>query len=533
MQIIIINQILNAMKKTLLSLMAIVALSIATLAQTWTTVNSNLDVARGVGQISIGMNNPNAMWAFAVDGTGLIVDSYTKSIDGGATWTKGSFNAGTGLSQLFAIDENVCWALFNTGANQGIYKTTDGGTTWTKKGTAYGSSSFADAMHFFNATDGFAIGDPNGGYYEVYTTSDGGETWTRVAQTNLPNPSDASEYGITGDYCAVGNDVWFGTNEGRVFHSTDKGHTWTASLTSFGNAEVVQPLFADAMNGFAFRSYLDLGLITDLALTSDGGATWTDVLVGGACYGRYFYLVPGTVNTYVASAGLASPDQGISYSYDGGNNWSPITAGGDFQANAWLDVVTGWAGSTTAAKKSTGGMQIYTGDSLLPLAANFEADYTGISLGQSVIFTNLSHGFPTTSTWTFQGGTPPTYAGNTPPAITYSTPGSFDVTLKVFNAYTSNTVTKTGYIYVGGVGISELGANAVSVFPNPVKDIMTVQADKNIKEIYVYNVTGQLLINSTVNAKTITVNTSGLTTGIYTLKAILDNGTINKKIVIQ
>jgi hypothetical protein len=41
------------------------------------------------------------------------------------------------------------------------------------------------------------------------------------------------------------------------------------------------------------------------------------------------------------------------------------------------------------------------------------------------------------------------------------------------------------------------------------------------------------VINQTVNAKTITVNTSGLTTGIYTLKAILDNGTINKKVVIQ
>jgi len=62
---------------------------------------------------------------------------------------------------------------------------------------------------------------------------------------------------------------------------------------------------------------------------------------------------------------------------------------------------------------------------------------------------------------------------------------------------------------------------------------MTVQANSNINVIQVYNAAGQLVINQTVNAKTITVNTSGLTTGIYNLKAILDNGSINKKVVIQ
>jgi len=518
------------MKKTLLSLMAILTFSIATLAQ-WNAVNSNLTVGVGVGQISVGMNNTDALWAYGIDAAGSILDTYTKSTDGGLTWTKGTFNAGTGLSQLFAIDATTCWAVMNTGATQGLYKTTNGGTTWVKKGTAYGSSSFADAMHFFNNLDGWAIGDPVGGYYEIYTTTDGGETWTRVVTGNIPAPT-SGEYGITGDYCAFGDNVWFGTNAGRVFRSVDKGLHWTVALTIFGNTETVAPEFTDALHGIAYRSYLNLGIEPALNITSNGGATWQDLAVGGSMYARYITHIPGT-STYVGSAGLAGTDQGVSFSYDGGQNWWVISTGGDYQATAWLDIATGWAGSTAATKKSTGGMFIYAGDSLQAPAAKFSSPDTLIALGGSATFTNESIGNPTTFLWTFQGGTPGTSALQTPPAITYNTPGSKNVTLAVTSAFGSNTLVKTGYIHVGGVGINELNANAVSVFPNPVKDVMMIQATSNIKEIQIYNAAGQLVINQMVNAKTITVNTSGLKTGIYNLKAILDNGTVNKKVVLQ
>ena len=62
---------------------------------------------------------------------------------------------------------------------------------------------------------------------------------------------------------------------------------------------------------------------------------------------------------------------------------------------------------------------------------------------------------------------------------------------------------------------------------------MTVQANTNIKVINVYNLSGQLVISGNYNAKSVTIKTTGLATGTYTLKATLDNGTVNKKIVIQ
>jgi photosystem II stability/assembly factor-like uncharacterized protein len=336
-------------------------------AQTgWIPANSNLAAGRGIGQISAGMLDNTALWAMPIDATGAIVDGFTKSLDGGVTWFPGTFNAGTGLSQLFAFDGNVCWAVFNTGATQGIYKTTNSGTTWAKQGTAFGASSFADILHFFNENDGLAMGDPIGGYFEIYTTNNGGTSWIRVPSINIPAPV-SGEYGITGNYDAVGDNIWFGTNKGRVYHSVDKGYHWTVALTNFGSAETIQPEFADAMNGLVFRSYLNLGLETAIGVTTDGGVTWTTVNVNGPMYARFINYVPGTAATYVGSASAAGAN-GISYSTDGGYNWAPITEGYDFQATVWFDNATGWAGSIAVADRTTGGMYIYDGPPLEPFA---------------------------------------------------------------------------------------------------------------------------------------------------------------------
>ena len=324
----------------------------------WIDTDSGFSSGKGVGQISIAMNDPSVLWAHAIDNATSILDEFTMSVDSGQTWTAGTFNEGDGLSQLFAINENICWAVFNTGADQGLYKTVDGGATWAKQGTAYGGYSFANVIHFFNDNDGFAQGDPVGGYYELYTTTNGGDSWTRVPEVNIPAPT-TGEYGITGNYCAVGDYIWWGTNKGRIFRSSDKGYTWEVSMTAFGPSETVNAVFADELNGIVYRSYLNMGIEPIINITDNGGVTWSQVSVSGNMYARYFAYVPGTIQTYVGSSSDPT-GSGASYSIDGGYSWITLNSGDPIQSSSWIDTETGWAG--TWATATGGGMLIFDGN---------------------------------------------------------------------------------------------------------------------------------------------------------------------------
>lgn len=90
-----------------------------------------------------------------------------------------------------------------------------------------------------------------------------------------------------------------------------------------------------------------------------------------------------------------------------------------------------------------------------PPIADFSANFTAISAGGSVVFSNLSTYSPTSWNWTFTGGTPASFNGQNPPSITYNTPGTYNVSLTVTNANGTDTETKTGYIIVSPAAVCE------------------------------------------------------------------------------
>jgi PKD repeat protein len=80
--------------------------------------------------------------------------------------------------------------------------------------------------------------------------------------------------------------------------------------------------------------------------------------------------------------------------------------------------------------------------------ADFSVDKSSPMAGESVNFTDLSVGGPTSWSWTFTGATPATSTVQNPTGIVYQTPGTHPVTLKVSNGTSSDLITKPNFISV-------------------------------------------------------------------------------------
>ncbi|MGV6860450.1 MAG: S8 family serine peptidase [Putridiphycobacter sp.] len=432
----------------------------------WYVQNSGFATAsRGITNFSI--VDVNNVWALAYDGSGNgnTVQEFTRTSDGGATWTPGTIDigsTGSGIAMIEAIDANTAYivAYPNAGGDdQGIFKTTDGGATWTKQTSASYSNaaSFSNVVTFWDANTGFCQGDPINGEYELYTTTDGGATWVPVPGADIPDPV-AGEYGYVGQIERVGNHVWYSTNTGRLYHSTDQGYTWTVAqtpLTDFGSA---------TQNGnFSFKD-ANNGMIVDnnanVYKTADGGATWSAVTPVGPVFTSGLCWIEGTDTIFTTG------QNGSSYSTDAGANWIQV----DNEQHTTVEFtnsLVGWSGWFNTSATSGG---IWNWGNLSTLSPDFVGAPFSICEGESVAFTdNTTGGTPTSWNWSFPGGTPSSSTAQNP-TVTYATAGNYDVVLTVDDGNGGISKTITSYITVGGIP-----GTAAGVIGNSAPTIGTVE----------------------------------------------------------
>jgi photosystem II stability/assembly factor-like uncharacterized protein len=370
------------MKKLLLIASFMVAISAQ--AQDYWTEYPTSQPAASTGMRSISIVDANVAWLSNSCGTAscTAIRRYSKTTNGGTVWTTGVVDLGANsanleIANIFGTSDQVAYAsVFPkvAGAVGGVFKTTNGGTTWVRQNTAVyngaDGASFCNVVHFFNANEGFAMGDPSEGSFEIYTTTNGGTNWTRVSAGNIPAAIDVEEYGLTNQYTALGDTIWFGTTFGRIYKSTNKGATWTVSqspILDFGggiNGDQSGDLaFTDQNNGLLQTS--DWFLYN----TTDGGVTWNEVIYGGALRNFGLTEIPGSPNTYISVGEDLDEVRGSSYSTDGGLNWVNINDNPDTEyvqgsVVSFLNDQVGFASgfSTSAA---VGGIYKWNGEPLL------------------------------------------------------------------------------------------------------------------------------------------------------------------------
>lgn len=385
----------------------------------------------------------NVVWAIGYDGSApnRRYNWFSRTTNGGNSWTTGNVYPDTNtyvLANLEGIDANTAWvsAYLKAGSHQGaIHKTTNGGATWinmTAPGMFTNTAAFTDFVTFENSQVGITVGDPVNNVYEIWRTTNGGLSWTPIPAANIPPPSSPNEFAIVDLYYRLGSNIWFGTNEGRIFRSVDGGLNWTVAQAAAPGATITEIAFTSANNGvlYAFNGGMELWN------TTNGGNTWTQITPVPANLGLNDVRgIPGT--NQLVSFGAGAGNNIVSYSNNNGLTWVDYGSQniqyltGDFANN-----ISGWAGSfSDLTNPAVGGVWKYSGAAITTTAQPVSSFAIPLTLC-------LSGPTATISTNNNSTGSPaPTYSWSASPAgVVFSSPTASAPTI-TFNAGNTYTIT--------------------------------------------------------------------------------------------
>jgi photosystem II stability/assembly factor-like uncharacterized protein len=333
------------------------AAAAAAAAPRWTEQSSGVTARfRGISAVS-----DTVVWASGSNGT------IVRTIDGGKTWQTIAPPPDTqklDFRDIDAIDDKTAYVLsIGPGEASRIFKTSDGGQTWAAQFVNRDEKAFFDAMVFWDARRGVAVSDSVDGRFVLLLTIDGGVTWTpapaaglppalpnegafAASGTNLtvpvskaPRVSSRSESSRNASPAAPGGGqhVWLGTGAAataRVLRSSDGGRTWTAATTPLPagpSSGIFSIAFRDARHGVIVGGDYknEAGAVDNVAVTSDGGATWTLVKDKGL---SGFRSVVAYIPRKGSRALVAVGPSGADLSTDDGRSWRPIepAPGGGF-----------------------------------------------------------------------------------------------------------------------------------------------------------------------------------------------------------
>lgn len=82
------------------------------------------------------------------------------------------------------------------------------------------------------------------------------------------------------------------------------------------------------------------------------------------------------------------------------------------------------------------------------------------------------------------------------------------------------------------LGNSDIALDAIALFPNPTRDNLTISSPTSeILTVEILDITGSVIINSTVNARKTSLDLSKQNTAVYFAKITTQNGVVTKKII--
>jgi hypothetical protein len=105
--------------------------------------------------------------------------------------------------------------------------------------------------------------------------------------------------------------------------------------------------------------------------------------------------------------------------------------------------------------------------------------------------------------------------------------------LDLFSIDANNNYWVDDVLFVEGTGsgTDDFSASNFSVYPNPVQDILNIQSTSSVEAIEVYDVLGKLVLSSTPDAISPSINMSALNSGAYLVKVSINGASKTVKII--
>lgn len=223
-------------------------------AQWWKVQTGGLDTnLRGVSAVyapdAKGVPVP-VVWASGSNGVIL------RSLDAGQTWQRLHVGDGDALDfrGIVAFNATTAYVMSSgEGEKSRIYKTTDGGETWKLQYTGERKEFFLDALSCDSENECVALSDPVDGKFLLLHTTDG-EDWRPLSNDAMPAALPGEGAFAASNSCLVISDdeIFFGTGgarAARVFHSGDRGRTWSVAETPIARGNATSGIFSLAHGG--------------------------------------------------------------------------------------------------------------------------------------------------------------------------------------------------------------------------------------------------------------------------------------------
>lgn len=262
-----------------------------------------------------------------------------RSSDGGASWQNFGSNVPSGVEAEF-IDQTRVSAKTGTvyvgfmagtgAAGRQVYKTADSGKSWTELSTLPSpSSNLVSQMVLDPLADGtiYVVDTMNA----LYKSEDGGSTWSTES---LP----ATCAGVLYHDIATEGKLYFGSSCSGLYVSEDSGTTWAvlSNLNDLGCGDQIglgngaPGLFVQAQSNpkRIYATAAEAGPLFELLASSDGGATWTQLLQGYGTNGLVVY--PSNPDEVFLSVGDVPVSYNTNYfglikTVDGGSTWTQLS----------------------------------------------------------------------------------------------------------------------------------------------------------------------------------------------------------------